>query len=427
MIDVSPFVDTLNGKPVAVFGLARSGLSVLRALRALGVSVFAWDDKDEARAEAQALGADVHQLDLMTLQQCACLVLAPGVPLHFPMPHTVVTTAREAGIDIICDIEILYRCAQGRKLVGITGTNGKSTTTALLTHVLKVCGVSVACGGNIGVPVLDLDMPDEHGVFVLELSSYQLDLCPHLALDIATLLNITPDHLDRHGTMEAYIAAKQRVFDGAKVCVIGVDDEIGQQMLAQHGGIAISMHDEIGAIGNPNLRGAHNAQNMAAVTVMAKELGCKAEHIRDALQSFSGLAHRQYAVREIDGVLYINDSKATNMEATSKALNSYDDIYLIAGGLEKDGGLNGMQPFLSKLRHVFLIGKAAPDFAAWCEEYDVPHTISEVLETAVSQAHEMAQVAGKGCVLLSPACASWDQFLSFEHRGNRFVDLVEAL
>lgn len=427
MIDVTPFAESLEGKPVAVFGLARSGLSTIKALKNAGVHVYAWDDREEARDQAEELGAEVVPLAEDVLSQCACLVLAPGVPLYFPEPHDVVKAARQADIEVICDVEILYRCRAGRRMVGITGTNGKSTTTAILNHVLESCGLSILCGGNIGVPVLDLDMPGEDCVFVLELSSYQLDLCPTLALDIAVLLNITPDHLDRHGSMEGYIKAKERIFDGATVKIVGVDDEISAEICKRLGAVSISMKDDYGHISNVNLRGEHNKQNMAAAMVVARELLCDVSDVVSAFESYPGLPHRQFLVRQIGNVSYVNDSKATNAEAASKALGSYDNIYWIAGGQAKDGGLEGLDYFVPRIRHAFLIGEAAKEFSVWLEERGVPCTLCGVLETATQTAHNTAQGAGKGSVLLSPACASFDQFPSFEVRGETFAKLVEGL
>lgn len=427
MIDLSPYAQSLNGKPVAVFGLARSGLSTIKALRAANVEVIAWDDREEARKEAASLGAEIAKLNQDNLQSCAALILAPGVPLHFPKPHDVVVAARDANIKIICDIEILYRCRQGRKMIGITGTNGKSTTTALLHHTLKNCGISVSCGGNIGVPVFDLDMPAEDGVFLLEISSYQLDLCPTLALDIAVLLNISPDHIDRHGSMQGYIAAKMRIFDGAKFSVVGVDDLASQKICEGFNAAPISMNDEFGEVDNPNLRGDHNRQNMAAAFVVAKEMGCPESQILEAFGNFPGLPHRQFLVHKIGEVLYVNDSKATNAEAAEKALQSFEDIYWIVGGQAKDGGLSGLEHLMGWVKYSFLIGEAAPEFAAWMDEQNAPYIICETLDVATNRAHEMAQEKGEGVVLLSPACASWDQFESFEHRGDEFAKLVGGL
>lgn len=427
MIDLSSYVQSLDGKPVAVFGLARSGLSTVKALKGAGADIIAWDDKQEARKKAEALGAKIQQLDQENLKPCAALILAPGVPLHFPEPHDVVKAARAAGIEIICDVEILYRCRQGRKMIGITGTNGKSTTTTLLKHTLKSCGVSVACGGNIGVPVFDLDMPSEDGVFLLELSSYQLDLCPTLALDIAVLLNISPDHLDRHGSMENYISAKMRIFKDAQVSICGVDDLPSRKICEGFEAIPISMNDEFGIVDNTNLRGDHNRQNMAAAFVVAKQMGCAQSQTLSAFESFPGLAHRQFLVHKIGEVMYVNDSKATNVESSAKALASFEDIYWIIGGQLHNDDLNELNKYLGWVRHAFVIGEASEKVSKWLEAQNVGYKMCETLDIATKAAHEMAHEAGQGVVLLSPVYKSWDQYESFEHRGDEFVKLVGAL
>jgi UDP-N-acetylmuramoylalanine--D-glutamate ligase len=384
----------------------------------------------------------------------ACLVLAPGVPFAF-QPHPVVKKAQEAGIEIICDIEILYRCHPRGTVVGITGTNGKSTTTALAGHILNQCGVPAVIGGNIGVPVLDMSLPPENGALVLELSSFQLDLCPTFSPQIAVHLNLTPDHLDRHGTEEAYAAAKLRLFRGKGDAVIGIDDRASRRILqsvSEAGGrriypLSVKTPLEKGAyvengvlfdamdhapeamftLNAPGLRGLHNQQNAAVAYVVARLLGCAPEAIAAAMQTFPGLKHRQFLVRTINAIAYINDSKATNADAAARALESYDDIYWIAGGKAKAGGLEGLQKYKDRIRHTFLIGAAAQDFARWLTAQAMPFTISATLERAVQDAHEMAQDAGRGTVLLSPACASYDQFRSFEERGDVFARLVHAL
>ena len=461
MIDVKQFAKSLNGKPVAVFGLARSGLAVVRALRAAGAQVLAWDDLEDARLKARRAGAKITEIDDDTLDGCALLVLAPGVPLYYPVPHPVVEAARRRRVEIVGDIEILHRCEHGRMVIGITGTNGKSTTTALTDHVLNECGKKSQAGGNIGRPVFDMDLPPKTGALVLELSSYQLDLCASFTPDIAVLLNITPDHLDRHGNMENYAAAKERIFSGEGTAIIGVDDEWCQAIAARvesAGGrrvIPVSVgkkarhgvyvknnilfddmdgkNKEIGSLANiAPLSGAHNMQNAAAAYAVARCLKIPAKDILAALKTYPGLPHRQFPVRVINGVAYINDSKATNAIAAGKALASYNNIYWIAGGRPKDGGLNGLEEFMGHIRHAFLIGEAADDFAKWLKKMKVPCSFSGTLDVAVQGAHEMAQIdrgqpGGAGVVLFSPACASFDQYKSFEHRGDDFMKLVKKL
>jgi len=386
MIDLSVYAKTLEGKPVAVFGLGKSGMASIAALKNAGVRVLAGDDKADY---------DGERLTNENIKDCAALILAPGVPLYFPEPHPIVKAARAAGVEIIGDIELLYRAGLGRKIVAITGTNGKSTTTALTAHVLAECGLDVAVGGNIGMPVLGLEAPPEGGVFVLEVSSYQIDLCRDFAPDIGLLLNITPDHIDRHGSFEAYKACKMRMIEASDIAIM-------------------------------------EGNNQQAARQVAEIFGFSDEAISGALASFKNLPHRLEYVRRIGHVSYINDSKATNGEATKYALGNFDNVYLIAGGLAKDGGLEGLQDLLGKVAHVFLIGEAAEDFAAWLTAQGMDYSQCGTLDKAVQAAHDMAQdaVAQSGqeaFVLLSPACASFDQYQSFEHRGDAFRALVKAL
>lgn len=434
MIDARKFVETLEGKPVAVFGLGLSNMAVVKALLAAGAEVKAWDDNEQRRAQAADAGATLYDMAHEPLDGFSCLVLAPGVPLYHPKPHPVARKARAAGIEILCDLEILHRCGHGRKTIGITGTNGKSTTTALLGYVLNECGVPAAIGGNIGTAALALDLPLEGGVIVLEISSFQMDLCPNFTPDIAVHMNFSPDHLDRHGDMAGYIAAKRRMFEGAGDAVIGVDDEDSREMFedvkksSQRTVYPMSYNDgEVAAISSPALPGDHNKQNMAAVYHVACLLGLDEGDILAAIKTFPGLPHRQYLTRVIGGVSYVNDSKATNAAATEKALASYEDIFWIVGGKPKEGGLNGLEPYMDRVRHAYLIGEAAEEFAVWLEKNAVSYTRCGTLDVAVSKAHSDAQKHGKGTALLSPACASFDQFSSFEERGNVFTDLVHPL
>lgn len=455
MIDVSTFVKEQGDKPVAVFGLGITGLSVVKALRAAGADVTAWDDRNDPREKAAAMGANIVQFTPDVLKACGALVLSPGVPLHFPEPHPVVKMARDAGLEIICDVEILARTSPACKTIGVTGTNGKSTSVSLMYHVLKEAGIDAKLGGNIGEAVLSLDMPDEQGCFVLELSSYQLDLCPTFAPDIAVLLNITPDHIDRHGTEEGYAKAKEQIFGGDGTAIVGVDDEpseaIYERLMLEEArriipisvtqkrsaGVYVDecgavVHDEIevGTLSNIIiLQGAHNHQNAAAVYAALREFGLTAQQIFDGFKSFAGLAHRQFPVRTINGVTYINDSKATNAEAASKALMTHENIFWIVGGQAKEGGLSGLGRYMERVTHAFIIGEASNDFAAWFEDRNIDHSIVYTLDKATKAAHDMAQAArGKpgsgGVVLLSPACASWDQFKSFEDRGDQFAAQV---
>lgn len=426
---------SLSDKPIAVFGLARSGLAVVRALAAK-TRIIAWDDNAASREEAQKLGAELAPLTEENLKDCAFLVLAPGVPLHFPKPHPVVLEARAAGIEIICDIELLHRTGHGRRTIGITGTNGKSTTTALIQHILKQSGRDSAMGGNIGKAVFDLAMPGPDGVFVFELSSFQIDLCPGFRPDIGVLLNITPDHLDRHGTMENYAAIKAKIFEGEGAAIIGSDDDYCRDIIRRVEAdgrrkiIPFSVRDDFlkKIMEKAALKGEHNYQNALAAWHACREIGLSEDEVAAGLQSFPGLPHRQFPVRRIDRAEYINDSKATNAESAAKALGSYRHIYWIAGGRAKDGGLSGLESYAGKIRHAFLIGEAAEDFAIWCAKNKIAHTVSFTMDKAVSSAHDMAQKSGEdSTVLLSPACSSYDQYKDFEARGDDFARLVGEL
>ncbi len=459
-MNLKPFITAQNGKLVAVFGLGLSGQSVIRAILRDGGTVLAWDDEEEKRMEAQRAGATLHNFQREGMAGAGCLILSPGVPLTHH-PHRVVEAAQKEGVEIIGDLEVLHRAGHGRKTIGITGTNGKSTTTALITHILKECGKSVVMGGNIGAPVLDMDLPPPDGFIVLELSSYQLDLCTSFAPDIAVHLNLTPDHLDRHGDMAGYAAAKARIFRGTGSAICGVDDAPSAGMAADvgkagertlipvsvvkevNGGVFAlnnTLYDdihgsrrEVGGIGDiRTLTGLHNQQNICAAYAACRQAGLAADDILAAVKTYPGLPHRQYPVRTINGVAYVNDSKATNAQAAEKALLSYKNIYWIVGGRPKDGGLSGLEEYMDRVRHAYVIGEAMEDFAAWLEKNGVPHSLSRTMDMAVLEAHRAAQLArgepgGTGTVLLSPACASWDQFRNFEHRGDTFTDLVNTL
>lgn len=463
MIDLRAYTDTLNGKSLAVFGLGKSGLSTVKALIKSGAHVYAWDENQEAREKAKALGAEVKTLNRTTLKKCAALVLSPGVPLHYPEPHEVVQAARDAGCDITGDIELFYSAGKERTIMALTGTNGKSTSVTLAQHVLQACKRKSVLGGNIGAPILDAKLPPKKdGAVVLELSSYQLDLCEEFEADIAVLLNITPDHIDRHGSMAGYVAAKERIFRGNSTAIICVDDEytksIYQKLSAQEGRkvIPVSIIEELeqgvfvrdGKLyevdrsgiaqerfslnGITHLNGLHNHQNAAAIYAAMRELGLKPDEIFDALKSYPGLTHRQYLARTINGVAYINDSKATNAEAVSKALTGYKNVYWIVGGRAKEGGLEGLGKYIDGVKHAFLIGETMEEFGLWMRQHGIPYENSHTLDIAVEQAHYMAQKSrgqpgASGTVMLSPACASFDQFPSFEARGDYFVGLVEAL
>lgn len=466
MIDTKPFVQTLDGKPVAVLGLGLSGLATAKALLAGGAKVMGWDDRAETRIAAQREAIPLFDFVSGGLDGYAALVMAPGIPLTHPEPHAAVVKAKEAGVEILGDIEILHRCHHGLKIVGITGTNGKSTTTALVTHILNGERTQALMGGNIGKPVLALDLTPDIDTLVLEISSYQMDLCPTFRPDIAVLLNITPDHLDRHGSLDGYAVAKERMLEGAGTAIIGVDDapsaaiynravKAGMREVIPvsakqkvDGGVYLDGGTIVNAIGEldthmrpvatgtindiPSLPGSHNLQNLCAAYAVCYVLNMAPMYIEKHARTYPGLPHRQKNVRVINGVNYVNDSKATNYEATEKALLCYGNIYLIAGGQPKEGGLKGIEMQIDRIRHVFLIGQAADDFAKFLHKVGIAHTLCHTLDVAVLAAHTMAQSdrgapGGAGTVLLSPACASWDQFKSFEQRGDTFETLVQSL
>ncbi len=432
------------GKRYGVYGLARSGKACVAALTASGAEVFAWDDGEAARASFDGPLTELNGFDLSSLN---ALVVSPGVPHSAPL----FVAATAAGIPVIGDIELF---AQARdelpphKVVGITGTNGKSTTTALVHHILQTAGVPSLMGGNIGLPILAQEPLTEGGVYVLELSSYQLEITQTLDCDVAVLLNITPDHLDRHGTMAAYVAAKRRLFEmqsAAGTAVVGVDDEYGRDLVdtavarvvpisaTRRLDEGVSIVDHVSWIGSAGLacaehwqtlQGPHNAQNAAAAIAVCRALGVPNQPIIEGLATYPGLPHRMERVRDTGGVLYVNDSKATNADSAAPALAAYPRVHWIAGGLAKTDELDACLPHLSHVCEAYLIGDAAPLFGRLLAG-KVPLHQSGTLAVAVAQAAVAAQPGDT--VLLSPACASFDQFTDYEARGRAFVELVGAL
>ncbi len=451
------------GKSAAVFGLGMSGIAAAKSLLAGGAKVLVWDDGERGREAALAAGlplSDLHGTDWRALD---ALVLAPGVPLTHPEPHWTVKAARAHGVEIIGDTEIFIRerkaSGAAAKVIAITGTNGKSTTTALTHHLLSSIGLDAVPGGNIGKAVLDLPPFADGRYYVIEFSSFQLDLTPSLDADAAILLNVTPDHLDRHGNLENYAAVKETVFKQARAAVIGADDgfcgAIAERAIAQgvqtfrisanhavntgvyaEGSELFEVKD--GAIQNRaslkgigSLRGAHNAQNASAALAACRSLGLPWDKLAAALASFPGLAHRMEVVRRIGRVLFVNDSKATNAEAAERALLSFSNIYWIAGGKAKEGGIASLAPHFPKIKKAYLIGQAAEDFAATLSG-SVPFALAKTLDRAVAEAAADAGAAAadetdEAVVLLSPACASYDQFANFEVRGDAFRALAGAL
>jgi UDP-N-acetylmuramoylalanine--D-glutamate ligase len=448
------------GRKVVVVGLGKSGRSAVAALRAGGAAISAWDDSADVRARAEKDGVAVISAPTDALDGVACVVWSPGVPHTRPSPHPLAVTARARGIPLVCDIDLLADAQPAATFVGVTGTNGKSTSTALVGHLLASGGLPVAVGGNLGTPALDLDPLGPFGTYVLELSSYQLELTPSLSCGTAILLNLTPDHIDRHGDMDGYIEAKKHIFDHPRfpgAAIIGADDPHSEAIASQlraggrHDVIPISaarpvprgVYVEDGRLidaidGRPRtvadvkslarLPGRHNWQNAAAATAAARVAGLSPAAIASGLATFKGLPHRQELVTTIKSVLFVNDSKATNADATEKALACYDAIYWIAGGRAKEGGIASLAPYFPRIRQAFLIGEAADSFADTLEGR-VPFELYVDLETAIEEAGQAALAAGipGAVVLLSPACASFDMFRSFEHRGDRFREEVLTL
>jgi UDP-N-acetylmuramoylalanine--D-glutamate ligase len=447
---------TFNGKRVAMFGLARSGISCALALQAGGATVFAWDDSEPAQEKARAEGVTVTNLHTVDFKTLHALVLSPGVPLTHPEPHWTVVKAKAATVEIIGDTEVFAREVQdsGAKIIAITGTNGKSTTTALIGHVLKHAGLDVDVGGNIGNAVFNLRSPARGRHYVLELSSFQIDLMPGLSPDVGILTNLTPDHLDRHGSMEHYADVKARLFakqrDG-QTALVGVDDAWGKAIATKlHSGADVRAVSVVGTLTDgisaadgvlrdmragvvvaelnlldlPALRGRHNWQNACMAYGAASALGVAPDVVLAAMRSFPGLAHRMQQVATLGPVIFVNDSKATNADAAEKALTSYDNIYWIAGGLAKTGGIADLTPHFSRVTKAYLIGVSAPELAKDLEG-KVPYVIADTMARAVQLAVQDAN--SNAVVLLSPACASFDQYKNFEVRGDDFVNIVSRL
>ena len=417
-----------SGKHYAVYGLARSGLATVEALLASGAKVTAWDGKEEARKKAPA-GATVADLDEIDLTQFDSLVVTPGLPLN---THPIAGRARAAGVEIIGDIELFARARPElppHKVVGITGTNGKSTTTALVHHILKTAGVPTTMGGNIGLPILSQDPLPEGGVYVLELSSYQIDLTQSLDCDVAVLLNITPDHLDRYDSFEAYAASKNRLLLMQTVnqkSVINWPAFEAGLINPETAGFNGIVPLKGGKQENwPALQGSHNAENADAARQVCGLLGLSNKVIEDGLRTYPGLSHRMERIRDIDGVLFVNDSKATNAEAAAPALAAFPRVRWIVGGQAKAETLGDTAQHLGHVVRAYTIGEAGPMFERLLRAANVDVISCETLENAVKRAAEDSQ-SGE-TVLLSPASASFDQFRDFEARGDRFRELVEGL
>ena len=454
-------VEGFRGRTVALFGLGGSGLATAEALVAGGAQVVAWDDGEAARARAAAIeGIDVVSLAGIDWRKVAALILAPGVPLTHPEPHWTVKAAAAAHVPVIGDIELFARerrfCMPAAPFVAITGTNGKSTTTALIDHILRSAGRDAQMGGNIGRAVLSLDELEAGRVYVVECSSFQIDLAPSIDPTVGILTNLSEDHIDRHGTMAAYAAIKERMVEAAQTAIVGVDDDLSAgiaDLIASEGHVVVRisasrrLSDGVFAEGGRvfvaekgeaeafadlsgigSLRGRHNAQNACAAIAACRALGLDRAAIVAGLSTFPGLAHRMEQVGRIGRVLFVNDSKATNADSTAQALASFERIHWIAGGKPKSGGITSLDGFFGKIAKAYLVGAASEEFAATLEGR-VPYVSCGTIDAALAAA--AAEAAGdpaeEPVVLLSPACASYDQFKNFEVRGDHFRDLVRAL
>lgn len=450
----------LSGRGLGVLGLGRSGLATAKAARAGGADVFAWDDGEAGRHKARAEGFDLVPPQDWPWRAIAAVSMAPGIPLTHPAPHPMVAMADEAGAEVICDVELLFRETRGRaRFLAVTGTNGKSTTTALLGHVLTECGLATSVGGNIGRAALDLEAPDgaeagEGRVYVLELSSYQLDLTRRFRPDVAVWLNLTPDHLDRHGGMDGYRRAKERIFANmgeGDTLVLGIDEAEMRSVASRVSGLRVAtvsvegrdaaFHvDDAGMLFEgenriadisrlAGLRGRHNWQNAACAFAAARALDIDDAAILEAMETFPGLAHRMEPLGYRGAVLFVNDSKATNADAAERSLSTYTSIYWIAGGLGKEGGIEPLAPLFGRVARAYLVGRDAEAFAATLKSHGVDHEIAGTMDVAVAHAARDAarDSAGEPTVLLAPAAASFDQFADFEARGEAFRAAVAAL
>ncbi|MBV9955185.1 MAG: UDP-N-acetylmuramoyl-L-alanine--D-glutamate ligase [Pseudolabrys sp.] len=459
MIPVTIFA----GRTVVVFGLGSSGLESAKALAAGGAKVLVADDEPQRVIQAAANGLESADLHALHWSKVAALVLSPGVPLTHPKPHWAAALAREHSVEIIGDVELFSREREihlpPSPLVAITGTNGKSTTTALTAHLLKSAGIDTQMGGNIGTPVLALEPFAPNRAYVIEVSSYQVDLAPNLRPTVGILLNISEDHLDRHGSMENYAALKTLVpaqIEQGGTAVVAVDDQHtraaadrlaragrnvlrisatnvlrdglyadGSRIMQAANGKAVPIA-QLAGIGS--LRGAHNAQNAMAAIAAAQALGLTPAQIQKGLTTFPGLAHRMEEIGRKGSVLFVNDSKATNADSAARALSSFNDIFWIAGGKPKSGGITSLAEFFPKIRKAYLIGEAAADFARTLDgkvPYEIAGKLSQAIDLAVRDAEEAP--FKEPVILLSPACASFDQYRNFEVRGDAFRELVLAL
>jgi UDP-N-acetylmuramoylalanine--D-glutamate ligase len=463
-------VPFFRDQTVFVLGLGRSGVLTAQVLRESGAKVLAWDDNPKARELAEAQGIALQPPSSLDWPAVQAFLLSPGIPHRYPAPHPAAVLAGLQGLSPIGDVECFFRAGLQAPVVGITGTNGKSTTTALVTHLLHQADFPAVAAGNLGVPVLGVSCLPSKGFYVLELSSYQLELTPSLDVVCGVLLNLSPDHLERHGGMDGYIQAKRHIFKKANVGVLGIDDErtqvildevtgagagVGTSALSPQRWVFVSaMHFVEGGVScvdgvlcddmdraSPHsfslekamsLQGRHNHQNAAAAYAVGRVLGLSPDTLERGLLSFKGLAHRQESVGLCQGVRYYNDSKATNPEAVEKALSTLGPghtLYWIVGGRPKQADLDALAHVFSYVKHAFVIGEAVEVFPPLLQEHGVPYQLSYTLEAACAQATQRAleDKAPDPLILLSPACTSFDQFRDFEQRGDSFKTWVRRL
>lgn len=459
-------VPGIEKKKIGVYGLGVTGLATCEALTASGAEVYCWDEKEDARKKTQNTRYAAEHPKSWPWNELKSLSLSPGVPLTHPAPHPIVKKAHQTGVEVIGDIEFFARAVNALpekerpRIVAVTGSNGKSTTTALIGHVLKECGRDAVIGANIGKPVLLLPPLAAHRTYILELSSFQLDLAKTLRANTAVLLNLSPDHIERHGSMDGYAAAKKRIFlnqtaddtrvigvddpwsqticarlmseGGSRITPISAEGALGRGVFALNARLYFSLGDKSGEAGDishiGSLRGRHNWQNAAAALAAAIAEGVAPNIAVNGMDRFVGLSHRMEVVAKKGAVLFVNDSKATNADAASRALTSYQDIFWIAGGRPKEGGVASLRGLMDKVRGVYLIGEAAHDFETQLAGA-VPCFQCGDLPTAVARAARDAAASGAPApvVLLSPACASYDQFRSFEERGDVFRKLANQV
>ena len=462
-------INNLLNKTVAILGLGRTGMAVARELKIRGVHVIGWDDKEELRKEAAKLNVLIQDLKSVDFSKVELLVISPGIPHTYPTPHPVAKLAKDNNVPIVSDIELFVSSYKNTNYIGITGTNGKSTTTALVYHILKENNIPCAIGGNFGIPVFDLPILGEDGYYVFEMSSYQIELSPSIDFDIAVLLNITPDHLARHNGMDGYVAVKKKIFSRVSkkngVNIVAVDDGYTKKIFSQlcdeqpksknipvsysrkiDGGYYVSssgiLIDNIKGEKKEifdlktlnNLRGKHNWQNIAAVFAVTKKVGIPTNKIINSIKTFKTLEHRIEFVGTFAGINFIDDSKATNAESVKYAIDSMKDIYWIIGGRQKEGGIDLLKPQLGngRIKRTFVIGECEKDFYNVVKN-EMPSYKCHRLEKAVKKAFKLAlKDLKKGkvknpIILLSPATASFDQYKSFEERGDHFKALFKEI